>query len=150
MKIASVAARVLAVVMITAVVAGCANTTRFHSPPTGGRLELLGGTSDQLPRSEKLRSKTFGQHEFHAVDSNGEELYGILPLSVDGGKIATSILFFAPALFGGFRDVFEFYRIDPVEKVIRYRKKRDEEWRVYVPTQAEMERARDSFARQNR
>src|SRR5690606_35012076 len=97
MKIASVAARVLAVVMITALVAGCANTTRFHSPPTGGRLELLGGTSDQLPRSEKLRSKTFGQHEFHAVDSNGEELYGILPLSVDGGKIATSILFFAPA-----------------------------------------------------
>jgi hypothetical protein len=75
----------------------------------------------------------------------------VLSLRVSGGKMATSIIFFAPAWFiGGFRDVFPYCEIDPVHKVIRYRSSADDEWRVYVPNTAEIVRAKASFARAGR
>jgi hypothetical protein len=128
--------------------AGCSTMTRFESPAPGSTLQLLGHTGDELPRSENLRSKSTGQHEFKATSPNGDVLYGILPLSVNGGKMAVSILFFAPALFiGGFRDVFPHYEIDPVANVIRYRSKADEPWSIYTPSSAESDRAEASFQR---
>lgn len=139
--------KLLALLLLVTLFAGCSKMTRFEAPEEGARLEILGREGDELPRSVKLPSKSTGQHEFRATAPSGAELFGILPLRVNGGKMATSILFFAPALFiGGFRDVFPQYEIDPVAKVIRYRSGADEEWRVYVPSTAEIERARASFA----
>jgi hypothetical protein len=147
MKMNRVGARTLAMLLLATLAAGCSKMTRFESPAEGSRLEFLGRSGDGLPRSEKMPSKSTGQHEFRASSPDGAELYGILPLRVSGGKMATSILLFAPALLiGGFRDVFPYYEIDPVAKVIRYRSGPDEEWRVYVPGTAEIERAKAAFA----
>ena len=144
-------ARLLALLLLITLVAGCSKMTRFEAPEPESRLELLGRDGVELPRSVKLPSKATGQHEFRAVAPSGEELFGILPLRVSGVKMATSIIFFAPALFiGGFRDVFPHYEIDPVAKVIRYRSSANEEWRVYVPNTAEIERAKASFAKAGR
>jgi hypothetical protein len=126
---------------------GCAAVTRFEAPAAGSTLEIVGRAGTALPRDEKLSSKSTGQHEFKATHPDGSVMYGILPLRVSGGKMAVSIMFFAPALLiGGFRDVFPFYEIDPVARVIRYRSSASEEWRVYTPTSAEMERAEQAFA----
>jgi hypothetical protein len=138
--------RTAAVTVLFVLLAGCAATTRFESPAPGSKLLLRDQQNDTLPRSERLSSKATGQHEFKASSADGDVMYGILPLRVNGGKMAGSILFFAPALFiGGFRDVFPYYEIDPAARVIRYKSKANEEWRVYTPTSAEMERAQQSF-----
>ena len=93
-----------------------------------------------------LDSKATGQHEFVATAPSGKVLYGILPLSVNGGKIAASVLFFAPALFiGGFRDVFPFYQLDPDAGLLRYKSDASEDWRMYQPTPAESNRAKQHF-----
>ncbi len=126
---------------------GCAAVTRFESPAPGSTLEILGRPGSALPREEKLSSKATGQHEFKAASPDGALMYGILPLRVSGGKMAVSILFFAPGLFlGGFRDVFPYYEVDPMARVIRYRTSASDEWRVYTPTRAEMERGERAFA----
>jgi hypothetical protein len=139
--------RVLLTLLIALSVVGCAAVTRFESPSPGSTLEILGRSGTVLPRQERLSSKATGQHEFKAAASDGSVMYGILPLRVSGGKMAVSILFFAPGLFiGGFRDVFPHYEIDPVARVIRYRSSASEEWRVYTPTSAEMQRGEQSFA----
>jgi hypothetical protein len=138
--------RTTTIALLLVLLAGCAATTRFESPAAGSRLALHGHANDTLPRSERLSSKATGQHEFKATAAGGDVMYGILPLRVNGGKMAGSILFFAPALFiGGFRDVFPYYEIDPAARVIRYKSKANEEWRIYTPTTAEMERAQQSF-----
>jgi hypothetical protein len=99
-----------------------------------------------LPREVKLDSKATGQHEFVATAPSGKSLYGILPLSVNGGKMAASIIFFAPALFmGGFRDVFPFYQLDPDAGLLRYKSGENEDWRLYQPTSAESDRAKAIF-----
>ncbi len=139
--------RVLVTVLISLSVVACAAATRFESPGPGSTLEIVGRPGSVLPRQEKLSSKATGQHEFKAAAPDGAVMYGILPLRVNGGKMAVSIMFFAPALLiGGFRDVFPYYEIDPVARVIRYRSSSSEEWRIYTPTSAKMERAERAFA----
>lgn len=141
--------KVSTVLLLAGLIVGCAASTRFTapSPAPETKLELLGRSGATLPRNERLPSKATGQHVFKSSAPGGEVLYGILPLRVNGGKMATSILFFAPALFiGGFRDVFAFYEIDPVERVIRYKSKESDPWQIYVPNAEEIERGRQSFA----
>ena len=126
--------------------AGCAATTSFTSSAPGSTLILSGQDGVELPRQQKLPSRATGQHEFKVETPKGDIFYGILPLRVNGKKMAASIALFAPALFiGGFRDVFPFYEIDPEARVIRYKSKVEDEWRVYTPTNAEIERARVAF-----
>ncbi len=144
----AIALRCSAAAAALILLAGCAATTRFESPSEGSRLAVRGYSSDALPRTERLSSKATGQHEFKATSADGDALYGILPLRVSGGKMAGSILFFAPALFiGGFRDVFPYYEIDADAGVVRYRSKDEKNWRIYTPTEAEQARAREWFER---
>jgi hypothetical protein len=125
---------------------GCANVTRFESPTPGTTLAIRDYQAAPLPREMNLASKATGQHEFVATTPGGKSLYGILPLSVNGGTMAVSILFFAPALFiGGFRDVFPFYQMDPEAGLLRYKSKAEDDWRVYQPTSAESNRAKVLF-----
>jgi hypothetical protein len=132
----------LAVVIIQ----GCAATTRFEPAAPGTTLTLKTGERIDLPAEVSLDSKATGQHEFVATAPSGKSLYGILPLRVNGGKMAVSILFFAPALFiGGFRDVFPFYQLDPDGGVLRYKSEAREDWRLYQPTAAESDRAKQTF-----
>ena len=127
-------------------VQGCAAVTHFEAVSPGTTLTLRGGERMELPKEVQLESKATGQYEFLATAPSGKSLYGILPLSVNGGKMAVSILFFAPALFiGGFRDVFPFYQLDPDAGLLRYKSGEREDWRLYQPTSAEANRAKQYF-----
>lgn len=134
--------RVLLVSVIV-VLQACSAVTRFEAVKPGTTLEVNGDARTELPREVKLPSKATRQYEFKAMSPTGEVMYGILPLSVNGGKMAMSILFFAPALFvGGFRDVFPYYRFDPDAGVLQYKVKGSDDWRIYDPSKAESERSR--------
>ena len=132
-----------------ALLGGCAATTHLESVKPGTTLALHGVAQMTLPQDRDLGSKATGQYEFVATSPSGQSMYGILPLHVSGGKMAGSILFFAPALFiGGFRDVMPFYQFDPDTNALRYRSTEQEEWHVYTSPKlaAEAERARTFFA----
>lgn len=125
---------------------GCAAVTRFEAATPGTTLSVRGAERVDLPKEIELASKATGQHEFVATTPGGHKLYGILPLSVSGSKMAVSILLFAPALFiGGFRDVFPFYQMDPEAGLLRYKSQEGEDWRLYKPTSAESNRAKAHF-----
>ena len=110
---------------------------------------MLSASIAALPRDEELDSKATGQYEFQAISPSGKVLHGILPLRVNGGQMAASIAFFAPALFiGGFREAYALYPFDPDAGVVRFKLNESESWRTYVPVLAESERARNAFAAQ--
>jgi hypothetical protein len=139
-------ARVAAAAVACLVLAGCANVTRMEAASPGTTVALRGVGKLNLPREEKLGSKATGQYEFMATSPSGQTMYGLLPLKVNGGTMAASIVFFAPALaIGGFRDVFPFYQVDPEAGVVRYKVRETDEWRQYKPLAAEMARARAYF-----
>ena len=130
-----------------ALLGGCAATTHLEAVKPGTTLALHGVSQMSLPQDRDLASKATGQYEFVATAPDGQSMYGILPLHVSGGKMAGSILFFAPALFiGGFRDVMPFYQFDPDANELRYRSSDKDEWRLYKPLNAEAERAKTFFA----
>jgi hypothetical protein len=130
-----------------ALLGGCASTTHLEAKKPGTTLALHGVTQMTLPQDRDLASKATGQYEFVATTADGQSMYGILPLHVSGGKMAASILFFAPALFiGGFRDVMPYYQFDPDANELHYRSSDKEEWRLYKPLNAEAERAKAFFA----
>ena len=125
---------------------GCAAVTRFESQTPGTMLTVRGIGRMELPQEARLDSKATGQHEFAATAPGGQTLYGVLPLRVNGGTMAVSILLFAPALFiGGFRDVFPYYQMDPEAGLLRYKVREVDDWRLYKPTDAESNRAKLYF-----
>lgn len=140
-KVAGKALLLLALVLLQ----GCTAMTKLDAARPGSTLAVRGLDRTELPRTEELKSKATGQHEFMAASPTGATLFGILPLRVNGGRMSMSIAFFAPALFGGFRDAFPFYEFDPDEGVLRYKYREQDEWRTYKPTMAESERARQYF-----
>lgn len=138
---------VLLAVAALALLGGCAATTHLEGVKPGTTLALHGAAQMTLPQDRDLASKATGQYEFVATAPGGQQMYGILPLHVSGGKMAGSILFFAPALFiGGFRDVLPFYQFDPEANELHYRSSDKEEWRLYKPLNAESARAKAFFA----
>ena len=141
-------AGVLLAASALAFLGGCAATTHLEAAKPGTTLALHGVTQMTLPQDRDLASKATGQYEFVATAPSGQSMYGILPLHVSGGKMAGSILFFAPALFiGGFRDVMPFYQFDPDANQLRYRSTDKEEWHLYTSPKldAEAERAKNFF-----
>lgn len=141
------ATRLVAILACAALLQGCVSTAQFKTNMPGSTLALRGGSDKKdLPRSEDLGSKATGQYQFMATPPQGEPLYGILPLKVNGGKIVASIMFFAPALFiGGFRDPYGFYEFDPTAKALRYKQAETDDWYTYIPTTSESERAKVYF-----
>ena len=138
------ARRLTAAITVTALV-GCSTVTRLEGSTPGTTLAIKGMSRTDLPRTEDLASKATGQHEFMAATPDGKKLYGILPLHVNVPAIVLSILFFAPALLGGFRDTFPFYQVDPENGVIRYKDKEADQWKQYRPLEAEGARSKASF-----
>ncbi|MDK2126532.1 hypothetical protein [Parachitinimonas caeni] len=129
-----------------ALLQGCSSVAKFDSVTPGTTLAIRGMESNTLPRTEKLESKSTGQHEFVATAPSGQKLYGLLPLRVNGGTMTTSILFFAPALFiGGFRDAYAFYQVDPEAGTLSYKNREKDSWHTYKPSAAESERAKQYF-----
>lgn len=140
------AAKWITVTAAVAVLSACSTMTRLEGATPGTTMALKGGTQTELPRSEDLQSKSTGQYEFMATGPDGKTFYGLLPLKVNGGTMAASILFFAPALFiGGFRDTFPYYQVDTEQNVLRYKVKETDEWRQYRPLDVEISRAKAHF-----
>lgn len=134
------------VIVAVALLQGCSATTQFQALKPGTTLVVKGSDPTALPRQERLGSQSTSQIEFKATSPDGATMYGILPLRVSGGKMAGSIMLFAPALFiGGFRDVLQFYEFVPDTKSLRYKRSADDDWRMHQPTTAESERARLYF-----
>lgn len=126
--------------------AGCSAVTHMEPVSAGTTIALRGMPRAELPRDEKLNSKSTGQYEFMATTPSGQTLYGVLPLRVNGATMATSIALFAPALaIGGFRDAYPFYQVDPEAGLIRYKNKEADDWRLYKPSSAESNRAKAYF-----
>lgn len=138
--------RVAVIATLFVLLQACSAVTRFESVKPDTVLVVHGDNRNEVPRQLKLASKATRQYEFKATSPTGATMYGILPLSVNGGKMAASILLFAPALFiGGFRDVFPYYRFDPDAGVLHYKVKGNDEWRIYDPSIAESDRAKRHF-----
>ena len=146
MSSAIAAAKWIVVAGAIAVLGGCSTVTRLEGSAPGTTLAIKGIDRTELPRTEDLASKATGQYEFMATTPDGKKLYGLLPLKVNGGTMAMSIVFFAPALFiGGFRDVFPFYQVDPEKNVLRFKLKETDEWRQYQPRAVEGKRSKEYF-----
>lgn len=140
------AAKLMIGATAAALLAGCSTMSRLEGTEPGTKLAIKDVASSDLPRDEDLASKATGQHIFMATGPDGKKMYGLLPLRVNGGTMAGSILLFAPALFiGGFRDVFPYYQVDPANNVLRYKLKSQDEWRQYQPLEAETRRAKAYF-----
>jgi hypothetical protein len=134
--------RLPVVLLAVLLMQGCVAVTRFEAATPGTTLAIRDVGRMDLPKEVSLGSKATGQHEFMATAPSGQTMYGILPLSINGGTMAVSILFFAPALFiGGFRDVFPYYQMDPEAGLLRYKVKEADHWRLYNPSPAESNRA---------
>ena len=130
--------------LVLACCTACSTVSHLEGIPPGTTLSIKGITATELPRTEDLRSKSVGNYEFVATAPDGQKLYGLLPLNVNGGTMAASILFFAPALFiGGFRDTFPFYQVDVDKQELRFKSIDTEAWRTYKPTAAESQRAKE-------
>lgn len=130
-----------------AMLQACSTTTRFETTSPGATLTLSAKPQVTLPADVVVDSKATGQHLFKVVSTDGKEMFGLLPLHVNGGRMAGSILFFAPALvIGGFRDAYPFYEFDPQGGTLRYKAKESDEWRFFKPSEAEVERARTYFS----
>ena len=139
-------ARGLAVAAAFAILSGCSTVTKLEGATPGTTLAIRGVARTELPRDEDLSAKASGQYEFMATAPDGKKLYGLLPLNVNGGKMAMSILFFAPALvIGGFRDVLPFYQVDVENQVLRFKRNEADPWSQYEPRAAESERAKAYF-----
>lgn len=138
--------RLSAAALAAATLAGCATTTHLDGAQPGTTLKIVGYQDASLPRTQELDSKATGQHLFMATGPDGKKMYGLLPLRVNGGTMAMSILFFAPALaIGGFRDTFAYYEVDVDKNVLRYKSKPQEAWRTYNPLDIEADRSRAAF-----
>jgi hypothetical protein len=143
---ANSSARWIAAAGAIAVLGGCSTVTRLEGAAPGTTLAIKGIARTDLPRTEDLASKATGQYEFMATTPAGNTVYGLLPLKVNGGTMAASILFFAPALFiGGFRDVFPFYQVDAENNILRFKLKETDEWRQYQPIVSEATRSKEYF-----
>ena len=139
--------RVGATLLAAALLSACSTMTSFSSiPADGGRLDVKTSAQNALPRSDSFEVTTFGHYEFKAEAPGKEPLYGQLPLTFNGGYLALDIIFLAPLAFKNLRGVYPFYEIDLDQRVVRFKREEEDEWRVYTPTEFDIERAKALFA----
>lgn len=126
----------------------CTTTTTLSSARQGTVVSLREMTIN-TPDKKDLKSTSFTNYEFKAVDpDNQEPFYGLLPFQFRGGRLAVDILLFAPGAFLNLRTPFEFYEFDVANKVLRYKSDASETWVEYVPKPEEVARAQAYFGTQ--
>jgi len=137
--------RAVCMVLVAGVLAGCVATTTLSTAQGGTTVAVKKSEKTDTPRTEKFSATSFGNYEFLVESPGFDPLTGVLPLKFNGGYVALDILFFAPALFFNLREPYRFYEFDLQQRVVKYRKAPEDEWTVYVPTEAEAARGRDYF-----
>jgi hypothetical protein len=123
----------------------CAATTTISATQSGAIIDVKSSQQTSTPRTESFQTTSFGNYEFCAKSAGNDPFYGILPLKFNGGYLALDILFFAPAAFFNLREVHSFYDFDLEKRVVKYRQKDGEEWKIYVPLEADAARAKEFF-----
>jgi hypothetical protein len=137
--------RAACIALVVGMLSGCSTTTTFNAAQGGTTVAVKKSNQTSTPRSETLSTTSFGNYEFLAESPGFDPLTGILPLKFNGGYLALDILFFAPAMFFNLREPYPFYEFDLQNRVVKYKKLENDEWRVYTPSAAEAARGRDFF-----
>lgn len=133
-------------IAILSLLAGCTSDSIFESVAPGTKMSLRDHGTFPLPAELTIGSKSTGQYEFKVMAATGETLYGILPLRVNGGTMAASIVLFAPAFaIGGFRDALPVYEVDAKAGILRYKVRPDGAWQEMRPMSNESARAKAYF-----
>jgi hypothetical protein len=133
------------IAVLIGVMSGCTTTTSFNAAQGGTTVAVKKSNQTSTPRSETLNTTSFGNYEFLAESPGFDPFTGILPLKFNGGYLALDILFFAPAMFFNLREPYPYYEFDLQNRVVKYKKQENDEWRVYIPSEAEAARGRDFF-----
>lgn len=133
----------LAVVLLC----GCSQVTTLRTDDKRATVVIKNSPQNAPDRSERFMDRTFGDYEFKVTDESGRNFYGVLPLQFDAGHLVLDILVFPPGYFFNLRGVYPNYEFDAVKGVVRYRGRRNTEWKEHMPTPDETERAKRYFER---
>lgn len=132
-------------VLAATLISACSSMASISAPDNSTTLVLRDKTLE-LPASQDVRGTSFGNYEFKATDpAVSEPFYGILPLRMNGGHLATDIILFAPGMFFNLRSAFPFYEIDARNGVVRYKNAKNDPWIEYKPKPEEVARAQGFF-----
>ncbi|WP_181296802.1 hypothetical protein [Pseudomonas sp. Q2-TVG4-2] len=141
------AKQLLALPLFAALLSACTATTSLRSsdPTLAVKINDDAPLMLKSPVSKTYKTTSFGQYRFRATQEGMEPMYGLIPLKFNSGYLVADILFFAPAAFYNLREVYPFYEFDVAEGVVRYKKNEQDQWISYIPTAAEVARARAYF-----
>ncbi|KLV08874.1 hypothetical protein ABT56_01250 [Photobacterium aquae] len=97
---------------------------------------------------ETYSTTSFGNYRYKITDSTTNETkYGLVPLKFNGGYLAADILFFAPAMFFNLREFYPYYEFNAVTGEVKYKKHEGDAWRIYVPSEDEVNSAKHYFSK---
>jgi hypothetical protein len=126
---------------------GCTTVSTMSTAQPDVAIAVGERTYSTLPVTDTFLATTFGNYEFKASKPGQEPLYGLLPMKFNPGYLVLDILFFAPATFFNLREPYPFYMFDLDKRVIRFKRKENEDWREYSPVSAESATAQRYFER---
>jgi hypothetical protein len=137
----------MSVIAAAYILSACSAQTSFQSMNEGVELQINKNKTITIDEnvSQTYDTTSFGQYVFKATSDGKKPVYGLMPLKFNGGYLAADILFFAPAMFFNLREVFPHYQFDIDAGVVRYKKKEEDSWATYTPTEAEVTRAKQYF-----
>lgn len=128
-----------------ALVSACTTTTSLSSSHEGTLVSLRDSTLT-MPAQKDLKSTSFTNFEFKAVDpGSSQPFYGVLPMAFRGGHLATDIILFAPGMFLNLRTAYHYYEFDATRQVLRYKYEASDPWSEYRPSPEEAARAQAYF-----
>ncbi|CAH0526213.1 hypothetical protein [Vibrio hippocampi] len=134
-------------ISLSVILCGCSASTQFNTTQDNTALTVKDNEQFvvDFEQEHTYSTTSFGQYEFKAESEGYSAMYGSMPLKFNGGYLVADILFFAPALFFNLREVFPYYEFDVENKLIKYKNNEQDEWTVYQPSQAEVDRAMKYF-----
>lgn len=137
--------KTLGLAAMVCALSACSAVTTLSTTQAGGSVRLAGDADRTAPRQVTRSTRSFGYDEFKAEAPGQAPLYGVLPLKFNGGYLASSILFFTPAMLYSLREVYPEYEFDIAGRQVRYRKGPDAPWQTYTPDEEDRETARQFF-----
>ena len=133
-------------VTLAFMITGCQTTANFSSSSEPVKVRILRTkVNGELPQTGAVPWTTFKRFPLKVEKEGCEPLYAQLPLRVSGGAIFCDIMFFAPAMFLNMQHAFKFYEFDVENKVIKFKRKQNQEWTIYHVPEDQQTRIKDFF-----
>lgn len=125
---------------------GCHTISKLSSVSEPVKVQILKTTiNGEIPQTGAIPWTTFGKYPVKVEKDGSEPLYAQLPLRVSGGAIALDAIFFAPAMFFNMQHPFPFYEFDVENKVIKFKRKENQEWITYHVPEDQQLRIKTQF-----